>query len=1401
MFSFLDDVDWPRVRQLGLRGLRYGGIGAAGLGALTLMLALSAFVALQFGGVRSALGDWLIASLGEGDGLTIEIDRYRGVWPVSFGADTITIRDGGELLAEISNADLSWKPFALLSGRVHVTSLEASDITVHSFGAGDDAPSEPSPLIPQLPVSVQVDSLSLPQITLMPGVAGGAPVTLAVEGRGGLSGSGATLALTVARTDGGRFDLDTSLTYAPDTQTLAFDVSLEDGSAAAPGLIAALTGNTDLTRVSLKATGDGPVDNWQGRVRAQAGRLGDVDMIATGDRRDGRPMRVALDLRPGPAVAGAPAAVTANATLVRDNDRYAFDDLRVDAGDARFDGQLTVTDPLGAPGVDASGILAGLAALLDADTHETLAADAVNVVLDISADDTLTQFEIARLSVSTPATDAAPVQQVTFAGAVDTYARTLRGQAAVALDEVAPFAALAGIEMAGALRGDLAIDQATFEGAAEGTLDVVYTPTSLPDPRLLGLVGEQLSIAARVSATNDGQTRIETLTLTPASGSFGGAASGLVSASSADLNIVLNTDDLAPFSDLAGVPLTGAGTFTAALTGPFEALQTNIEATVEGAQVSGTPLSGTATATLALAPAISGPVAFTGTVAGAPATAALQLNTDAGVIRLSDISASLLGVDVRGNVTLPARDMPLDAQLEGTVTDLAILGRVLGTPLQGTGTFTATSAQDADGPLTADGTMTADRPMTIEAALREVLVSGVSIAALNLDGTLAQTGEVAARLRARVMSVAHIDIEQLRLDVSGPVSRLDVSAALSGISTLEDARGTGELAVAAVYSATTVRVSSLNGRIGNVPLDLAAPFNVALDGGVEVAPLQLAVGEGEVNASFSRSATALAATAEMRDVPLRLIALLAGDSSAVRGTLDGSAELSASGSTGSGRATFRLSPRVPGDDADIPDVTLDATWDGRIAAGTVTSDAPGTDDLVVRAQLPLRARNGIPGVPSDARLEALMKGTLDVGAFWPLVPVDGHRLRGALVLDASASGLLDDLELSGTANMRDGLYENYDTGLLLSPLNISLDATSLSGRVEVSGRDGSSGTMSGRGVLDLRDSAQQRLDVSLALSSFAIARRDEVTARASGDVTVTWPRGEDDAPTPVVVGGHITVERLEAVIPDRLASDVETINVTRVDAEGVPLTGEAEAASRPASADAPSAIELALTIDVPNQVFVRGRGLESEWAGNLAVTGSTDTPNVRGAFEVVRGTFDFLGQTFDLTGGRIEFTGGREIDPLLNVKAVYEDDGFQAVVAVTGPASDPDIAISSVPALPEEEVLSRILFGTGTGQLSAFQAVQLAQTAATLTGLSGGGGGVLDAMRRTLGVDVLSVGEGGLEVGSYVSDGVYLGVAQGLEANSGQVTVEVELTDDISVESDVGAAGDTSVGVTWERDY
>ena len=77
-------------------------------------------------------------------------------------------------------------------------------------------------------------------------------------------------------------------------------------------------------------------------------------------------------------------------------------------------------------------------------------------------------------------------------------------------------------------------------------------------------------------------------------------------------------------------------------------------------------------------------------------------------------------------------------------------------------------------------------------------------------------------------------------------------------------------------------------------------------------------------------------------------------------------------------------------------------------------------------------------------------------------------------------------------------------------------------------------------------------------------------------------------------------------------------------------------------------------------------------------------------------------------------------------------------IEVSGPASQPTFAITSTPSLPQDEILARVLFQRASGNLSAFQALELANAAATLSG----SGDAFEGLRRSLGVDNLNISTG-----------------------------------------------------------
>ena len=128
-----------------------------------------------------------------------------------------------------------------------------------------------------------------------------------------------------------------------------------------------------------------------------------------------------------------------------------------------------------------------------------------------------------------------------------------------------------------------------------------------------------------------------------------------------------------------------------------------------------------------------------------------------------------------------------------------------------------------------------------------------------------------------------------------------------------------------------------------------------------------------------------------------------------------------------------------------------------------------------------------------------------------------------------------------------------------------------------------------------------------------------------------------------------------------------------------------------------------------------------------------------------------------------------------------------------------------MPPVPRDEIVSRVLFNKSAAQLSAAEAAQLAIALRELTG-TGGGTDILGFARRTLGVDVLRIetaegGAPGLEAGKYLTDKVYVGVKQGTSAQSSSAGVEVELTPNVTVESEMTGEGANKSGIRFQWDY
>jgi len=224
--------------------------------------------------------------------------------------------------------------------------------------------------------------------------------------------------------------------------------------------------------------------------------------------------------------------------------------------------------------------------------------------------------------------------------------------------------------------------------------------------------------------------------------------------------------------------------------------------------------------------------------------------------------------------------------------------------------------------------------------------------------------------------------------------------------------------------------------------------------------------------------------------------------------------------------------------------------------------------------------------------------------------------------------------------------------------------------------------------------------------------------------------------------------------------------------------------------------------------MVTGLGLDSEWRADLNLGGRADQPDIRGSANLVRGTYEFAGRRFDLERGLIRFTGGYPPDPTLDIVAEAKVTGLSATIRVGGTGQKPEISFASIPALPEDEVLSRLLFGTSIANLSAPEALQLAAAVASLRSGGGSGFNPLNQVGQAIGVDRLRISPGNeatgeramLSAGKYIGRRVYVEVGSDGQGNSA-TQIEVELTRWLSVLSRLSTLGQTSVNVRVSRDY
>lgn len=665
---------------------------------------------------------------------------------------------------------------------------------------------------------------------------------------------------------------------------------------------------------------------------------------------------------------------------------------------------------------------------------------------------------------------------------------------------------------------------------------------------------------------------------------------------------------------------------------------------------------------------------------------------------------------------------------------------------------------------------------------------GIAVHSGRVDGiiVLADHTTIDAVVNARGVDIGGMTLARFTANAKLMDGAGQVRAAFTG-------RGGAGFAFSAVadVSHDTIRLTG-SGRVGKQPLVLKQPAILSRAGdGWALAPTEIGFAGGSATLS-GRSGSRPEVHAQIATMPLQVLDLIS-PGMGLSGTANGHVDYAWAGNRrGSLNVTVRGLTRAGLVLASKPiDVGIAGIITGDKAA--VRAVAASNGAIIGRAQARFAPIGNGPLSTEllNAPLFAQLRYAGPADTLWRLSGTEIVDLSGPIAVAADIGGRWSNPTIRGSLKTQTARLESAITGMVID--NLAAQAHFSGPQLvftQLTGQTSGGGSINGGGTVTFTE-GKTALNLAFNASQALLLNRDDVAARVTGPLAI---RSSGDGGT---ISGTLHLDKGRFLLGHASS------------AASVPQLDVREIGRDEDDVIAPQAIhpwKLALKLSGSN-LTVTGLGINSIWRTNLDIGGAADDPRFTGRANLVRGDYDFAGRSFRLDRGTIRFNGESPPNPQLDIHAEAQLQGLDANVIVAGTGLKPEISFTSSPALPQDELLSRILFGTSITNLSAPEALQLASAVAALQN----GSGSLDpinALRKAVGLDRLRIvpadiatgQKTAIGAGKYITRKFYVEVitdGQGYSATR----IEYQLTRWLSILSNISTVGRQSASVRVSKDY
>ena len=160
-------------------------------------------------------------------------------------------------------------------------------------------------------------------------------------------------------------------------------------------------------------------------------------------------------------------------------------------------------------------------------------------------------------------------------------------------------------------------------------------------------------------------------------------------------------------------------------------------------------------------------------------------------------------------------------------------------------------------------------------------------------------------------------------------------------------------------------------------------------------------------------------------------------------------------------------------------------------------------------------------------------------------------------------------------------------------------------------------------------------------------------------------------------------------------------------------------------------------VDLSNGLALKNEMIEGTAQGELRILGNPAKAAIEGQIRTTGETkVNFRENIFTVTSAVLNFDDPLEINPKINVQARARVDSYNVSLLVQGHAKKPEISLSSIPPLPERDLLSLLALGATDQQLDTEINSQQQGSAAGFQVLSAVANPLVKKVTGKIGLDV-----------------------------------------------------------------